>query len=138
MAVHEKIKFIRQLKGWSQEDMAEKLAMSVNGYGAIERGETNVNISRLEQIALVFGIELSQLVALGDKNNFYMSGASSTVQLNQDNGVSNYYGADEQTQYELEKLKLTIQFKDKELELKDQEIANLQKIITLLEGKVSS
>ena len=141
MAVHEKIKFIRQLKGWSQEDMAEKLAMSVNGYGAIERGETNVNISRLEQISQIFGIELSQLVALNDKNNFYMSGASSTGQLNQDNCVSNYYGADEQTQYtqhELEKLKLTIQFKDKELELKDQEIANLQKIITLLEGKVSS
>ena len=138
MAVHEKIKFIRQLKGWSQEDMAEKLAMSVNGYGSIERGETNVNISRLEQIAQVFGVELSQLVALNDKNIFYMSGTNSTGQLNQDNCVSNYYGNDEQGQYlqqEIEKLKITLDFKDKELALKEQEIVNLQKIISLLEGK---
>lgn len=138
MAVHEKIKFIRQLKGWSQEDMAEKLAMSVNGYGSIERGETNVNISRLEQIAQVFGVELSQLVALNDKNIFYMSGTNSTGQLNQDNCVSNYYGADEQGQYlqqEIDRLKITLDFKDKELVLKDKEISNLQKIISLLESK---
>ena len=70
MAVHEKIKFIRQLKGWSQEDMAEKLAMSINGYGSIERGETNVNLSRLEQIAQLFGMELSELVALNEKVSF--------------------------------------------------------------------
>ncbi|MFI3221996.1 MAG: helix-turn-helix transcriptional regulator, partial [Methylococcaceae bacterium] len=68
MAEHEKIKFIRQLKGWSQEDMAEKLAMSINGYGSIERGETNVNLSRLEQIAQLFGMELSELVALNEKS----------------------------------------------------------------------
>ena len=87
MAVHEKIKFIRQLKGWSQEDMAEKLAMSINGYGSIERGETNVNLSRLEQIAQLFGMELSELVALNEKSVFYMSGANSTGQLNQEHCV---------------------------------------------------
>jgi len=48
-------------KGWSQEDMADKLDMSVNGYANIERGETDVQVSRLEKIAETFGIELAEL-----------------------------------------------------------------------------
>ena len=123
MAVHEKIKFIRQLKGWSQEEMAEKLAMSVNGYGSIERGETNVNLSRLEQIAKLFGMELSELVALNEKSVFYMSGSNSTGQINQEHCVINSHAPEDQlfyTQKELEKLQLIIELKDKEIFLKDQ------------------
>lgn len=32
MKFHEKIRFMRQSKNWSQEDMADKLGMSVAGY----------------------------------------------------------------------------------------------------------
>jgi len=138
MAVHEKIKFIRQLKGWSQEDMAEKLAMSLNGYGSIERGETNVNLSRLEQIAQLFGIELSELVALNEKSIFYMSGSNSTGQLNQKHCTINSFAPEEHLlnlQKELKKLQLIIELKDKELLLKDQENSHLKKIISLLENK---
>lgn len=62
MSVHEKISFIRQLKGWSQEEVAHKLEMSTNGYESIERGDTDVNLSRLKQIAEVFDRRLSDLV----------------------------------------------------------------------------
>ena len=37
MSVHEKIKLVRQAKGLTQEEAAEKLNMSVSGYGDIER-----------------------------------------------------------------------------------------------------
>ncbi len=67
MTVHEKIRFLRQLRGWSQEDMAGKLNMSPNGYGSIERGETDVNLSRLEQIALIFEVRLSELFELNEQ-----------------------------------------------------------------------
>ena len=67
MTVHEKIRFLRQLKGWSQEDMAGRLNMSPNGYGSIERGETDVNLSRLEQIALIFEVRLSELFELNEQ-----------------------------------------------------------------------
>ncbi len=40
--VYEKIKFFRQTKDWTQEQMAEKLDMSPSGYGGIERGDTDV------------------------------------------------------------------------------------------------
>jgi len=72
MQVYEKIKVIRQFKGWSQEEIAHRLNMSVSGYGSIERGETDVNLSRLEKIAKVFEIELLELFNLNDKNIFHV------------------------------------------------------------------
>lgn len=67
MKVHEKIKFMRESKGWTQEEMADKLELSVNGYANIERGETDVQISRLEKIAEIFGIELLELFSFGEQ-----------------------------------------------------------------------
>lgn len=70
MELSEKIRFMRMFKGWSQEEMAERLGMVVGGYAKIERGETDVNLSRLQQIAGIFGIELSHLIGLSEKNVF--------------------------------------------------------------------
>lgn len=137
MAVSEKIKFIRQLKGWSQEHMAEMLSMSVNGYGSIERGETNVNLSRLEKIAEIFGIELSQLIGLNEKSIYYMSGANSTGQHHQENCVINFMEKNQKNvelQHEIEKLKLILEAKENEIKAKDTEITNLKKIISLFES----
>ncbi len=61
MLLHKKIRFLRLNKGWSQETMADKLNMSPNGYGSIERGETNVQISRILQIAKLFEVNASDL-----------------------------------------------------------------------------
>ena len=54
MSVNEKIRKIREAKDWSQEQMAEKLDMSLNGYAKIERGESKIYLDKLEQIAQVF------------------------------------------------------------------------------------
>ncbi len=62
--MNEKLRLVRQSKGWSQEDVAEKLNMSSNGYGDIERGATDVKLSRLIQLAELFGISLSELFDL--------------------------------------------------------------------------
>ena len=78
MKVHEKFRIMRQRKGWSQEEMAEKLYMSVNGYANIERGETDVKISRLEQIARVFEMDLLELFNFGEKNIVYFCGEGSS------------------------------------------------------------
>ncbi len=61
MQLHEKIKNIRKLKNWSQEEIADKLGITASGYGSIERGDTDVNISRLKDIAELFGMDLSEL-----------------------------------------------------------------------------
>ena len=74
MKVHDKIKFMRESKGWTQEEMAEKLELSVNGYANIERGETDVQYSRLEKLADIFGIGLLELLNFGERNVFYLIG----------------------------------------------------------------
>jgi transcriptional regulator with XRE-family HTH domain len=54
MLINEKIRFMRQQKGWSQEEIADRLNMSPNGYGNIERGYTNINMTKLNEIAELF------------------------------------------------------------------------------------
>ncbi|WP_373740925.1 helix-turn-helix domain-containing protein [Neisseria sp.] len=62
METHEKIRLMRELHKWSQEDMAEKLEMSAGGYAKIERGETQLNIPRLEQLAAIFKVDMWDLL----------------------------------------------------------------------------
>jgi len=47
MQLADKIKFMRQLKNLSQEDIAQRLEMSVQGYAKIEQGKTDISYSRL-------------------------------------------------------------------------------------------
>lgn len=65
MKIHEKIKILREAKNWSQEDMALKLHLSKNGYAKIERGETHLSLSRLEQIAKVLDKNITEFLATG-------------------------------------------------------------------------
>jgi len=111
MSVHEKIRLVRQLKGWSQEEMAGKLDMSPNGYGSIERGETDVNLSRLEQIAALFGIKLSDLFELSEKNVFNLA-----CEQNQSNWHIGSCSVEYlQLKSELEKQQLIVEQKEKEI-----------------------
>lgn len=67
MNVNEKVRFLREAQGWSQEEMAEKVGLSVHGYAKIERGETQLNIPRLRQICDVLNYDLLELMTLGEK-----------------------------------------------------------------------
>ena len=68
MSVNEKIRKFREAKDWSQEQMAEKLNMSLNGYAKIERGESKIYLDKLEQIAQVFDIDVVELMQSDGKN----------------------------------------------------------------------
>ena len=66
MKVNEKIKQLREIHQWTQEDMARKLNMTTKGYAKIERGETISNLPRFEQIAEVFNMNIFELLAYGE------------------------------------------------------------------------
>ena len=61
MKFTEKIKLLRKEREWSQETMATKLNISLNSYGSIERGDTNLSLTRIEEIADIFKITLVKL-----------------------------------------------------------------------------
>lgn len=128
MAIHEKIRFIRQLKGWSQEDVANKLDMSTNGYGSIERGDTDVNLSRLRQIAEVFGIRLSDLVESDNKG---------VVNLACEQNHFNWQ-IDTCSQHYVLTLKSELEKSQMLLGQKEAEIAYLKEIIDLLKLQKST
>jgi transcriptional regulator with XRE-family HTH domain len=115
---------VRQAKGLTQEAVAEKLGMSVTTYGDIERGDKDLKLSRLQDIADALDIKASELLDLNDK-------AVLNVCLNRkykgDNNVSVYFSSDA----EIEKLQLQLEMKDKELALQQREIAYLKELLNM-------
>lgn len=66
--LHEKIRKLRELHQWTQEEMAERTTLSRNGYANIERGESIPSIESLEKIANVFGIKVEELMSSDERN----------------------------------------------------------------------
>ncbi|OOF85864.1 transcriptional regulator [Rodentibacter ratti] len=129
MNVNEKIRMVREINHWSQEEMAEKMNMSTNGYAKIERGETKLSLHKLEQIANIFNIDVLELMNMDGKGVLFL--------MNENASNTNYYGNNESLTAEIEKLKLIITHKDEILAQKNEEISALKEIIRLLKGSES-
>jgi transcriptional regulator with XRE-family HTH domain len=57
------IRLLRHQKGWSQEDVAKKLDISIPAFSKIETGITDINLTRLEQIANMFELSVTALIS---------------------------------------------------------------------------
>ena len=134
MNINEKIGRIRESKEWSQEQMAEKLNMSLNGYAKIERGETKLYLDKLEQIAQILDIDVVELIQSGEKNICF--------QIESPLG-SVYQGVGESSLLiEIERLKLALSHANEKenllnrlLEQKDNEINALKDLLQIVNLK---
>ena len=54
------IQLFRKEKGFTQEQMAEKLGISQNAYNKIENGKTDLKAEVMEKIAVILGKELKE------------------------------------------------------------------------------
>lgn len=128
MQTHDKIRSVRELSNWTQEEMAEKLNMSVSGYSKIERGETKLNIQRLQQIAEVLNINMFDLLPQNE---------GSICLINQEG--NNYQGTFSNmpldASHEIEKLKLIIQHKDELLAQQAKELDTLRDLLAVFKAK---
>ena len=130
MSVNEKIRKIREAKDWSQEQMAEKLNMSLNGYAKIERGESKIYLDKLEQIAQVFDIDIIELMQSDGKNICF--------QIESPLGSVYQGGGETQMLIEIERLKLALSHANEKenllnrlLEQKGNEIIALKGLLRL-------
>ena len=83
-----KIKDIRNIKGFSYENMATDLKMSASAYRKIENGETNLTVERLFQIAEILQTPVNKF--LGEKvSPVYYQNNNETAIGNQN--FDNYY-----------------------------------------------
>lgn len=127
METYEKIKMMREMNQWTQEDVAEKLGMSTTGYAKIERGQTNVSVEKLKQIAQIFNINIAQLLDDNEKLVICSIGDNHS-------NYNNYFGMNEKLITQNEKQQLEIQLKDELLKQKDAEITALKELIELLKN----
>lgn len=125
MIAFDVIRGLREARHWSQEEMAERLGMSKNGYEKIERGESNPNIERLSQIATIFNVDIIEPLRINDRNLVVQTHNHSA------NYHQNHYAGSEALQVEIERLNLIIVHKDELLAQKDEQIRLLKKLANI-------
>lgn len=137
MNIHEQIRVMREIRHWSQEDMAGKLNMSVSGYAKIERGESKIHLDKLQKIADIFNVDVYQLMQNLDKGVvFYMANNGDNA-----NYQAAYYSEKDYAK-KIEELKTVlshkdeiIKYKNEMIEQKDRELKALQEIISLIKSQ---
>lgn len=125
MEVGQKIKRLRELNQLTQENMAEKLEMSLSGYTKIERGINHPNIPTLERIARILNVDIIDLLSINEKGQIFIIGDNQT-------SSQNYFGnhkSHEFFQVQIEQLKSEIQHKNEMIEQKDKEIDLLRQLL---------
>jgi XRE family transcriptional regulator, regulator of sulfur utilization len=115
MNIGEKIRHFRTLKNYSQDNMADLLGLSTTAYGNIERGESDISYSRLEQIAKVFGMDVIKLLSHGDN----LASIFNNCTNNHVVGYGNVVYSEKELIHQIEKSQLAI---EKEL-LKNEKLA---------------
>lgn len=125
------IRELREQRQWTQEQVAEKLGLTRNGYAKIETGKSMPSLERLDEIAGLFGVKLFELLKLDGQNVVYQIGENY-------HGNNNYYNNNEKLQAEIDKLKLEITklnliiaHKDELLKQKEDYIQVLKKLVSI-------
>ncbi|WP_396156924.1 helix-turn-helix domain-containing protein [Flavobacterium sp.] len=87
--VSENIKKFRELKGITRDDIAGELEMSVSGFSKIERGEIDLTLSKLDKIANIIGVSVSQILNFDATNIFNVSNNKTVNSIGTDNNITN-------------------------------------------------
>jgi transcriptional regulator with XRE-family HTH domain len=57
-----RLRQIRQVKGLSQEDLADRAGLHRTYVGSVERGERNISIDNIERLAKALEIDIIELI----------------------------------------------------------------------------
>lgn len=80
MELGDKILELRKKKGFSQEDLAEKVCVSRQTISKWELGETSPDIKQAKELSKIFGVSLDEMVG-NDISNIVMGKISNTERL---------------------------------------------------------
>ncbi|MHB8928860.1 MAG: helix-turn-helix domain-containing protein [Bacillota bacterium] len=62
MTFGEKVRIIREARGWSQQDLAAKIGMSPGYIAQVETGRTEPSFQALQKLVQVLGMEAAKLL----------------------------------------------------------------------------
>jgi transcriptional regulator with XRE-family HTH domain len=58
-----RVRQLRNDRGWSQEELADRAGLHRTYIGSVERGEQNLSLVNVEKLAATLGISLAELFA---------------------------------------------------------------------------
>ena len=136
MKTQDKIRAIRTQQKISQEQMAERLDLTPQAYSKIESGKTNLSLDRIQQIAQILNIDVTELIHNNDNGVFLLINENCTNE-NLNNGAIIYHGNqqsinEQELKHDNEKMQLIITHKDEIIEQLKQENALLKQMLNLL------
>ena len=79
MTIGEKIRQLRDLKGYSQESLAEDAGISATYLGQIERNEVSPKWEKIEQVARALQIDPVQLVSFDSQSVFVQNSQQANI-----------------------------------------------------------
>lgn len=114
----------RKEKNITQAVMAEKLGLSETGYAKIERGETRLDIDRIQKIANILEISIADLIPFGDDSIV----ACNNSDFSNSTNFSFILGSAE-LEHAVVSLKHQLAAKDDIIDTLKQQIATLEQVI---------
>ena len=127
--IGKKIKELRVVNEWTQEQAAKQLNMCRNTYSDIELGKSDISLSRLVQLANFYHVDVDYFVDDKEKVVFYLNGNQNTQsKIDKIEKQCNEYHSN----FAEEKLQLIIELKDKELAMQQRENENLREQVLQL------
>lgn len=139
MKTQDKIRAIRTQQKISQEQMAERLELTTQAYSKIESGKTKLNLDRIQQIAHILNIDVTELIHNNDNGVFLLINENCTNE-NLNNGAIIYHSSPNHEQnliHENEKLQLIITHKDEIIAQLQNENQLLKQMLDLLQKEKS-
>ena len=136
MKTQDKIRAIRTQHKISQEQMAERLDLTPQAYSKMESGKTKLSLDRIQQIAQILNIDVTELIHNNDNGVFLLINENCTNE-NLNNGAIIYHGNqqsinEQELKHDNEKMQLIITHKDEIIEQLKQENALLKQMLNLL------
>ena len=115
--IGDNLRKIREIKGIKQESVAKQLGLTTNGYGKIERGETSLNIKRLEEIAVILGVNALDIMQFDENIIFNINTMSNSAP----NGTVNNYSLNKEERqffsYQIKSLSALVEKQNKIIEI---------------------
>jgi transcriptional regulator with XRE-family HTH domain len=131
-----KVRQFRELKGYSQDDMARLLGITLKTYGNLERDNNKtIDIEKLSRVAELLDVSVEDFFEL--KNKAFVVAHTNNGDNNHSNSL-NIYGTNfthQDLAHALDKSQMENTFLKEKITSQATEIANLKEIIALMKGK---
>ena len=125
--LRQNIRDVREDKNFTQAMMAEWLGLSETGYAKVERGESRLDIDRIQKIANILEISIADLIPFGDDSIV----ACNNSDFSNSTNFSFILGSAE-LEHAIVSLKHQLAAKDEIIDSLRQQIATLEQVVNNL------